>query len=188
MPLYIRKRIKIAPGLALNVSKSGLGLSASVKGFRVSTGPRGTQINAGRGGLYYRKSLNGGRRRQQTAGVPLVPGYDVQATLSVRDANGQISARPIDPTTITEADLAQMNVVVLDERTYRRQVNAATLLYFCGWVPGVVANWRLREEMRAFRRQYGVKPPWMGVVTFEFWAFTVVPLTIIALGLIGAVL
>jgi hypothetical protein len=187
MPFYVRKRIKVAPGLALNVSKSGLGLSAGARGLRVSKGPRGTQINAGRGGIYYRKSLNApGRHHTQTHSAVLaaVAGYDVQATLSTTTHDGPVSARPIDPTTLTEADLAQMNVVVLDEAVYRRRVNAAMLLYLCGWVPGIIANWRLRKEMKATRRAYGVKPPWMGVVTFQFWSFTVLPLCVIMLALL----
>ena len=52
-----RKSIKIAPGIRLNLSKSGLGLSGGVRGFRIGTGPRGPYINAGRDGIYYRKQL-----------------------------------------------------------------------------------------------------------------------------------
>lgn len=55
-----RKGFKIAPGIRLNLSKSGVGISGGVKGFRVGVGPRGTNVSAGRGGLYYRKQLGAG--------------------------------------------------------------------------------------------------------------------------------
>ena len=61
MGWYFRKSIKIAPGIRLNLSKSGLGVSGGVKGFRISTGPRGTQVNAGSGPLRYRKNLSFGK-------------------------------------------------------------------------------------------------------------------------------
>jgi hypothetical protein len=67
MPFYLRKQIKIAPGVRLNISKSGLGLSAGVRGARISRGPRGTEINLGRGGLYYRRTLRTRRRARPTA-------------------------------------------------------------------------------------------------------------------------
>jgi uncharacterized protein DUF4236 len=58
MGFSFRKSKKIAPGLRLNVSKSGLGLSAGVRGARVSANTKGeTHVSAGRGGLYYRKRL-----------------------------------------------------------------------------------------------------------------------------------
>jgi hypothetical protein len=50
----LRRTFKIAPGLRLNVSKSGLGLSAGVRGLRVGVGPRGpyTSIGIPGTGLY----------------------------------------------------------------------------------------------------------------------------------------
>jgi hypothetical protein len=67
MPYYVRKRMKIAPGVSLNLSRSGLGLSVGPKGCKVSYGPRGVQLNAGRGGLYYRQTLWTRRRRSAAA-------------------------------------------------------------------------------------------------------------------------
>jgi hypothetical protein len=58
MGLFFKKRIKLAKGLHLNLSKSGLGLSFGVKGCRISTGPKGTFLNASSNGLYFRKKLN----------------------------------------------------------------------------------------------------------------------------------
>jgi hypothetical protein len=57
-----RKRVKLAPGLSLNVSKKGLGLSAGPKGLKTSISAQG-RITGSAGipgsGISYRKTLNG---------------------------------------------------------------------------------------------------------------------------------
>ena len=55
-----RKSIKIAPGIKLNLSKSGVGVSGGVKGLRLGVGPRGAQVTAGKGGVQYRKQIGMG--------------------------------------------------------------------------------------------------------------------------------
>lgn len=58
MGFSFRKSIKIAPGIRLNVSKSGIGVSGGVKGARVSLGPRGAHVYGGIGPLRYQKKLD----------------------------------------------------------------------------------------------------------------------------------
>lgn len=57
-----RKRVKLAPGLSLNVSKKGLGLSAGPKGLKASISAQG-RITGSAGipgsGISYRKTLSG---------------------------------------------------------------------------------------------------------------------------------
>ena len=57
-----RKRVKLAPGLSLNVSKKGLGLSAGPKGLKGSVSAQG-RITGSAGipgsGISYRKTLSG---------------------------------------------------------------------------------------------------------------------------------
>lgn len=67
-----RKRIKIAKGVHLNVSKSGLGLSLGGHGLSVSMGKNGTYLNTSipGTGLYSRTKLGGSaasQRNQNTA-------------------------------------------------------------------------------------------------------------------------
>lgn len=56
-----RKRMKLAPGFSLNISKKGLGLSAGPKGMRVSRSAQG-RLTGSAGlpgsGISYRKTLN----------------------------------------------------------------------------------------------------------------------------------
>lgn len=57
-----RKRIKLLPGVRLNVSKSGLSMSAGIPGLSVTIGKKGTYLNTGipGTGIYERKKISGG--------------------------------------------------------------------------------------------------------------------------------
>lgn len=46
MAWIFRKRIKLAKGISLNISKSGIGVSAGGKGLTLSAGKRGAYLNA----------------------------------------------------------------------------------------------------------------------------------------------
>lgn len=60
MGLLFRKRIKILPGVTLNLSKSGVSATIGRKGMSVSLGRRGTYLNAGipSSGIYSRTRLD----------------------------------------------------------------------------------------------------------------------------------
>jgi len=59
MGFRYQRRIKIAKGMHLNISKSGVGMAVGPKGFGLSTGPRGTMFHAGINGtgMSYRSYL-----------------------------------------------------------------------------------------------------------------------------------
>jgi tetratricopeptide (TPR) repeat protein len=69
MGFRFQRRIKIAPGVRLNLSKSGLGLSAGPRGASVSVGPSGAHAHLGvpGTGLSYRTKLDKRLRTQRTA-------------------------------------------------------------------------------------------------------------------------
>ena len=73
MGFRFQRRIKLAPGVRLNLSKSGLGLSAGPRGASVSVGPSGTHAHLGipGTGLSYRSKLDK-RLRSQRAASPAV--------------------------------------------------------------------------------------------------------------------
>lgn len=66
-----RKRVKLAPGLSLNVSKKGLGLSAGPKGVKTSISAQG-RITGSAGipgsGISYRKTLSGSSNTSSEGG------------------------------------------------------------------------------------------------------------------------
>ena len=83
MDLMFRKRIKILPGIHINLSKSGVSTSIGRRGASVNIGKRGTYFNTGLSGtgIYYRKKISGSKPSNnlnkptmymQTYGLPAV--------------------------------------------------------------------------------------------------------------------
>src|SRR5829696_396428 len=85
MGFRMRKSIKVAPGVRLNVSKSGVGASVGGRGGRYSVHSSGRRTVSGGGGVIpgvsYQKSLGGGgsRSQPQSSGsasvAPKKPGF-----------------------------------------------------------------------------------------------------------------
>jgi hypothetical protein len=74
MGLRLFRRIKIAPGISINLSKSGLSASAGVRGAHVTLGPRGVRRTVGipGTGIYYTEnsSLSGSSRKRRSSTRP----------------------------------------------------------------------------------------------------------------------
>jgi len=74
MAFRLFRRIKIAPGITLNLSKSGLSASAGVRGARVTLGPRGVRRTVGipGTGISYTEnsSLSGSSRKRRSSTRP----------------------------------------------------------------------------------------------------------------------
>lgn len=69
-----RKRIKIAPGISINLSKSGISTSIGPKGAKVTVGPKGTYLHTGipGTGIYSRQKIGSSSSSSQpsyTAGL-----------------------------------------------------------------------------------------------------------------------
>lgn len=64
MAWQYRKRIKIIPGVHLNLSRSGISTSIGVRGASVTLGKNGSYLNTGipGTGIYQRQKLSGGRK------------------------------------------------------------------------------------------------------------------------------
>lgn len=81
MGLRFRKSIKIAPGIRLNLSKTGTSMSVGKPGLSVNLGRNGLTGNVGipGTGLSYRKKIGGGS--VPTQGNPPIPqGQQIQVT------------------------------------------------------------------------------------------------------------
>ena len=91
MGLRLFRRIKIAPGITLNLSKSGLSASAGVRGARVTLGPRGVRRTVGipGTGISYTEnsSLSGSSRKRRSSTRPT----DDEAHQLVTSLSGCIS-------------------------------------------------------------------------------------------------
>ncbi|HDR0739440.1 DUF4236 domain-containing protein [Pasteurella multocida] len=59
-PFKFRKRVKIAPGITVNLSKSGVSATVGVKGASVNVGKKGTYLNTGipGTGIYSRTKIS----------------------------------------------------------------------------------------------------------------------------------
>ena len=196
MGFYLRKRIKVAPGLNVNLSKSGVGVSAGVKGFRVSKGPRGTQLNAGRYGVYYRKQLAPPRSRSRSAPLrvalpssssPIAAGANVVAALPTTRTGRPLRAYYRLTRGVVAAAMAPEAAtpdLLSPPAYYRKRALLAFALYLCFWLPGVIANWHYRRTFAIHAVMAGVRPPWYWVVAWQFWLLTVVPIVAIAIALL----
>jgi len=72
------RRIKLAPGLTLNLSKTGGSLSLGPRGAKVTVGPHGNRATAGISGtgLFYTRKLSSGGARHASSRPPVVPPED----------------------------------------------------------------------------------------------------------------
>ena len=91
MGLRLFRRIKIAPGISINLSKSGLSASAGMRGAHVTLGPRGVRRTVGipGTGIYYTEnsSLSGSSRKSSSRARTQRPS-DSEAHEEVSSAQG----------------------------------------------------------------------------------------------------
>jgi len=66
------RRVRIAPGLSLNFSKSGPSLSFGPRGAKITVGPRGVRRTVGIPGTGFYYTTTSGRRRRRRAGASQV--------------------------------------------------------------------------------------------------------------------
>lgn len=89
-----QRRIKIAKGVSLNVSKSGFGISAGPRGAKIGIGPRGTHYSGGLPGtgLAYRKQTGSSSARPSTtrrsSGSPGSVAVEIKVSL---DSDGKVN-------------------------------------------------------------------------------------------------
>lgn len=97
MAVNFRKRVKIAPGVRLNLSKSGISLTTGIRGASVTTGKNGIYANTGLPGtgIYQRKKIGG---KSDSATQPKDASYTVDdsnigaAQKLIADLNAQFDA------------------------------------------------------------------------------------------------
>ena len=90
MGLRLFRRIKIAPGISINLSKSGLSASAGVRGAHVTLGPRGVRRTVGipGSGISYTDSSLSGSSRKRTSRARTQRPSDSEAHEEVSSAQG----------------------------------------------------------------------------------------------------
>lgn len=118
MALRFQRRIRVAPGIRLNLSKSGVGISVGPRGASASIGRRGTYTNLGLPGtgLSLRQRVNtsgesstGSRKArvqpsQKSLQQMLIEGR-LQFSINVRDS-GDIDLQYVDGTALSQEEAA----------------------------------------------------------------------------------
>ncbi|WP_445003013.1 DUF4236 domain-containing protein [Halomonas mongoliensis] len=118
MAFRFQRRIRLAPGVRLNLSKRGLGLSVGPRGASLSMGPSGVHGHAGipGTGLAYRRRLSGAGGRGGAPGTAATPGSaaalegllaeggSLPVRLEVDSQSGQVSYFHGDGTPMSDAE------------------------------------------------------------------------------------
>ncbi len=118
MAFRFQRRIRLAPGVRLNLSKRGLGLSVGPRGASLSMGPSGVHGHAGipGTGLAYRRKLSGAGGRGGAPGTAATPGSvaalegllaeggSLPVRLEVDSQSGQVSYFHGDGTPMSDAE------------------------------------------------------------------------------------
>ncbi len=113
MAFRFQRRIRLAPGVRLNLSKRGLGLSVGPRGASLSLGPSGVHGHAGipGTGLSYRQKLSGADRQRRgnrdaaasALAQRLAEGESLALTLEVEES-GQLRYFHADGTPMSDAE------------------------------------------------------------------------------------
>ena len=92
MAWSFRKRVRIAPGVHINLSKSGVSTSFGPKGAKITVGPKGTYLHTSipGTGFYNRQKISSTRERKSPS-VSKLPTTQVPASQPARN-NGCLSA------------------------------------------------------------------------------------------------
>ena len=85
MAVRFRKSITLAPGIRMNISKSGISYSFGARGASITTGKRGTYVNAGipGTGLYTRQRVDGASSPSYSQ--PSQTKTEINVTVGVKD-------------------------------------------------------------------------------------------------------
>ena len=70
MGFRLQRRVTIAPGLTMNISKRGLGMSVGPRGAKISVGPRGTRESVGIPGTGMRYEVRQDRKKASPSASP----------------------------------------------------------------------------------------------------------------------
>ncbi len=93
MSIRFFRRVRIAPGVSLNLSKTGASVSVGPPGTKLTVGGRGTRATVGvpGTGLYYTRTLSGGGSARSTRQVPSAYGTGAVAQMPMIAPNARLT-------------------------------------------------------------------------------------------------
>lgn len=137
MAWSFRKRIKIIPGVHLNISKRGISTTIGVKGASVNFGPRGTYVNTGIPslGFHTRHKVSDGKRQTFNNEIT-IPSLPVPATSNPNE-NKQPTLYDnifsLDANEITSNDMQGIKDSILMAHQQRKELATDRFMVFEQW-------------------------------------------------------
>lgn len=109
MSIKFRKRVRVIPGVTLNLSFSTLSATIGVKGFNVNIGEKGTYLNTGipGSGLYDRKRIDR-NTQEKTLGE------------SIKATENEIKSNEIE--TLTNGSMLEVKKIIIESSEEKRRV------------------------------------------------------------------
>lgn len=157
--MRFRKRIKLLPGLRLNLSKSGVSLSAGVRGASVTFGKRGKHLNVGLPGTgFYTRQKVGSSRRQPQQGHSEYASIQVSVSLDesgkpvITDQNGDLITDESLLRKIRRSDGYKDTIARLSmEKASEIQQETDKFVNIYRYIPSLITRRQVEEELSALR-------------------------------------
>jgi len=158
MGLRYRKRIKILPGIYINISKSGISTNVGVKGASVTLDPKGTYVNTGLPGtgLYRRDRIYGSNKKHELAHETDDERYAFSNNLqSIEEYSEETSFLSYNPLHY----IFYLFSLIFPIAAFVWYINGLDMLYSCLINAGfqltlcfaIITNMSLKEENSAYR-------------------------------------
>ncbi|MBQ9285664.1 MAG: DUF4236 domain-containing protein [Bacteroidaceae bacterium] len=153
-----RKRIKILPGIHINISKSGISTNVGVKGASVTFGPKGTYVNTGLPGtgLYRRDRLSvSDKKHEYSNGTEYERDAFSNNSLSIEEYSEDTSFLSYNPLHY----IFYFFSLLFPIAAFAWYINGLDMLYSCLINAGfqlilcfaIITNMSLKEEPSAYR-------------------------------------
>lgn len=153
-----RKRIKILPGIHINISKSGVSTNVGVKGASVTFGPKGTYVNTGfpGTGLYRRDRVAGsGKKHEYCNGIEYGSDTFSNNPLNIEEYNEETSFLSYYPLHY----IFYFFALIFPVAAFAWYIYGLDMLYCCLINAGfqlilcfaIITNMSLKEENSAYR-------------------------------------
>lgn len=124
MAWSFRKRIKVIPGIHLNISKSSISTTIGVRGASVNLGRNGAFLNTGipGTGLYSRQKIGGGKTQLPDSSYPEIPKSFEISSDKVKTPDSADNIFSLDVEEITSHDMQGIKQTVLSAHQQRLEL------------------------------------------------------------------
>lgn len=113
MAWRFRRRIKIIPGITLNISGKGISTTIGVRGASINLGKKGAFLNTGIPGTgFYNRTKLGGQKKSKIHNIP----FDVEAKEPIFDYEDNIASVDLENATSPTMDVLKSTIFAIREQ------------------------------------------------------------------------